>query len=78
MNAIICEVGREIDQHNEWKWALPYPDPCGCTKVIMGGMNTWKPIRPFIPLYVESPLLSDDVNTIREHYGLTCDLGSKF
>ena len=43
----------------------------------MGGMNTWTPIRQYIPVYVESPLLSDDVNAIREHYGLTCDTESK-
>ena len=77
VDAHICEVGRERDQHNEWKWVLPYPNPCECTSVIMGGLNTWTPIRPFIPVYVKSPLFSDDVNEIREHYGLACDANGK-
>ena len=78
MDAYICEVGREKNQHNEWKWVLPYPNPCECTEVIMGGINTWTPIRPFVPTYAESPLLSNDVNAIREHYGLKCDTESKY
>ena len=44
----------------------------------MGDVNTWTPIRPYIPVYVTCPLLSDGVNAIREHYGLTCDTESKF
>ena len=38
----------------------------------MGGMNTWTPIRPFKPTYVYTPLISDDVKKIREHYKLNC------
>ena len=38
----------------------------------MGGVNTWTPIRPFRPTYVNSPLLSDDVDEIRAHYHLNC------
>ena len=71
-------VGREKNQFKEWKWVLPYPDPCGCTEVIMGGMNTWTPVRPFEPTYADSPLLSDDINAIRDHYQLDCDGDSKF
>ena len=44
----------------------------------MGGMNTWTPIRPFVPTYYDSLLLSDDINKIREHYGLKCVDKSKF
>ena len=44
----------------------------------MGGLNTWTPIRPFLPKYYDSPLLSDDINEIREHYGLNCDEDRKF
>ena len=75
VNANICEVGRERNQYNEWKWVLPYPDPCSCTKIIMGGMNTWTPIRPFVPTYVNTPLLSEDLKAIRSHYGLECNEG---
>ena len=69
----ICEVGREKDENNTWMWVLPYPDPCLCTEIIMGGMNTWTPIRPFKPVYAYSPLISDDVEKIREHYKLHCE-----
>ena len=72
-----CEVGREKDETNTWMWVLPYPDPCLCTKVIMGGMNTWTPMRPFKPVYAKSPLLSDDVKEIRMHYNLKCEKEGK-
>ena len=70
-----CEVGNERNLDNEWKWVLPYPDPCECTSVIMGGMNTWTPTRPFVPTYADTPLLSEDVKTIRKHYKLNCNEG---
>ena len=41
----------------------------------MGGMNTWTPIRPFVPTYADTPLLSEDVKAIRMHYGLKCNEG---
>ena len=69
----ICEVGREKDDKNVWRWVLPYEHPCDCTQIIMGGMNTRTPIRPFIPTYADSPLLSDEVGKIWQHYGLDCD-----
>ena len=75
VDANTCEVANERNRHNEWKWVLPYPNPCGCTKIIMGGMNTWTPIRPFVPTYVETPLLSHDVDEIRRHYRLKCNKG---
>ena len=75
VHAHICEVGNEINQHNEWKWVLPYPDPCSCTSVIMGGVNTWTPVRHFVPTYTDTPLLSEDVEEIRMHYGLECNEG---
>ena len=77
VNAYICEVGRERNANNEWRWVLPYPNPCECTSVIMGGVNTWTPIRPFVPVYVLSPLLSNNIEAIRTHYGLECDEKSK-
>ena len=73
VGAHICEVGRERDESSTWRWVLPYQHPCDCTEVIMGGVNTWTPIRPFKPTYVNTPLLSDDVDEIRKHYGLDCN-----
>ena len=76
-NAYICEVGSERNENNEYRWVLPYSNPCECTSVIMGGVNTWTPIRPFLPVYAVSPLISDDINAIREHYGIKCEGESK-
>ena len=72
VRAHICEVGKEKDQRGIWKWVLPYAEPCKCTSVRMGGMNTRTPIRPFKPTYVSKPLASTDVAKIRKHYRLQC------
>ena len=71
-------MGRERNAHDEWRWVLPYPNPCECTSVIMGGMNTRTPIRPFVPVYAVIPLVAHDINLIREHYALKCEEQSKF
>ena len=68
----MCEVGQEKDGNGIWKWVLPYAEPCDCTSVKLGGMITKTPIRPFKPLYVSKPLVSNDVARIRQHYGLQC------
>ena len=67
----ICEVGQEKDDKN-WRWVLPYKDPCKCTSIRRGGMNTHTPIRSFDPVYVDQPLLSNELKEIREHYHLDC------
>ena len=72
VQAYVCQVGREKDDQNAWRWILPYEDPCSCTSVIMGGVNTWTPKRPFKPTYVNTPLLSDNIDEIRAHYGIKC------
>ena len=71
VNGKSCEVGIHLDQFNEWKWVLPYPDPCTCTKVIMGGVNTWNFGHPFMRTY-DSSLFSDDVNEFLDQLLLTC------
>ena len=68
----MCEIGQEKDENDIWKWVLPYANPCTCTSVRLGGMNTRTPIRPFKPLYVTKPLVSTDVARIRQFYGLQC------
>ena len=79
VKAYTCEAGRERDQFNEWKWVLPYTDPCECTRVIVGGLNTWTPISPLnLGQFYDELLLSNDIKEIREHYGLTCDEERKF
>ena len=72
-----CEIGNERSQNNEWRWTLPYSKPCECTRVIMVGLNTWTPIRPFVPAYAKTSLLSNDINVIKEHYELQCNEESK-
>ena len=72
VRAHICEVGQEKNERGIWKWVLPYAEPCKCTSVRMGGMNTQTPIRPFRPTYVSKPLVSSKIAKIRKHYGLQC------
>ena len=69
----MCEVGKEKGENGIWKWVLPYAEACECTSVKLGGTNTMTPIRPFKPLYVSKPLVSNDVAKIRQHYGLQCN-----
>ncbi len=66
----ICEVGQERDENNAWRWVLPYEDPCECTSIRYGGANIQTPKRPFKPVYVDEPLVGDNIEKIREHYGL--------
>ena len=70
VRAHICELGRERDNDNIWRWVLPYHQPCKCSQIVKGGRNTKAPITPFIPTYVTRPLLSDDVDQIRRHFDL--------
>ena len=53
----VCEVGRERNQLNEWKYVLAYPNICECTQMIMGGIITWTPKRSFTPMYGDNILL---------------------
>ena len=53
---------------------LSYPKPCECTEVIMGGGSLkWPPKRLYTPVLVDRPLVSNDIEEIRKHYGLKCD-----
>ena len=67
-----CYVGQERDPNNQWLWVLPYEDPCLCTSLRFGGLNIDTPKRDFDPVYVETPLLSDDLKEIRDYYGIEC------
>ncbi len=67
-----CEVGLEHNEDYQWRWVLPYKDPCECSRIRFGGANTDTPKRPFKPVYVEEPLISDNIGEIRDHYGLNC------
>ncbi|XP_072021209.1 hyalin-like [Amphiura filiformis] len=67
-----CEVGQEKNEDNNFRWVLPYKDPCRCTKVRYGGLNAFMPKRPFKPVNVEKPLVGDNVGEIRDHYDVNC------
>ncbi|XP_072016908.1 uncharacterized protein [Amphiura filiformis] len=68
------DVRQGIDAHDDWRWVLPYYDPCQCTSVIYGGWgpNTITPRRLFKPIYVDEPLVTDNVSMIRKHYNFHC------
>ena len=65
-----CMVGQERDVNNNWRWVLPYEDPSTCTSVRFGGLNMDTPERSFDPTYVKKSLVSDDLEEIRDHFGL--------
>ena len=79
--AFTCNVNAERDQLNKCKviWMLDYLNPCECTSVVMGRFNTGTPRRQFTPVTTERPLISDNIKTIRMHYGIVCEEeGSKY
>ena len=76
VNGHVCKIGREVDRNNHCKvkWVLSYPKPCDCTEVIVGGGSLkWPPKRSYVPVLVDRPLESDDIDEIRKHFGLKCD-----
>ena len=38
-----------------------------------GGSLKWPPKRSYTPVSVDRPLVSNDIDEIRKHYGLQCD-----
>ena len=66
--AMLCYMGKEPDpdSHNKYRWVIPVEDPCQCTKVQMGSVNTRTPCRPFKVTYYDTFLLSDDPVEIRK------------
>ncbi|XP_072018497.1 uncharacterized protein [Amphiura filiformis] len=69
-----CEVGQEHDENNTWRWVLPYKDPCHyCTSVALGGANPITPKRSFKPVYVDKPMITNDVSMIIKHYCMNID-----
>ena len=66
-------VGQETDHDkNDKHWVLPDKEPCAPTRVLLGGMNVETPERSFDPVDVEKPLVSNDVDKIKEHYHFQC------
>ncbi|XP_072017507.1 hyalin-like [Amphiura filiformis] len=68
----VCEVGQEEKGGKRWRWVLSHKDQCRCTKIRFGGSNVNTPERSFNPVYVDKPLIGDNVEKIMEHYGLDC------
>ena len=74
IHAYTCKVSPARNKC-EVKWVLDDPNPCKCTNVVMGGFTTWN--SQLTPGHAENPLLSDDISTIRMHYGIECEEQSK-
>ncbi|XP_071797803.1 uncharacterized protein [Asterias amurensis] len=64
--AMICSIGQEPDaaNGNKFRWVIPVSDPCECTKIRMGGLNTRTPARPFNVTYHDTPFINDDYKKI--------------
>ena len=53
INAYTCYLGQEPDSDGRMKWVLPYGEPCACTEVRLGGLNTKAQPRPFTPTHID-------------------------
>ena len=64
------EVGQE--NNSDYQWVLSYKDPCESSNFWYGGGNMFTPKRSFKPVYVETPVVGDNIDEIRDHFGLNC------
>ncbi|XP_033638437.1 microfibril-associated glycoprotein 4-like [Asterias rubens] len=60
--ALICTIGQERDPESggRYRWVIPEPDPCQCTTIRVGGLNTRRPYRPFVVTYMDTFIHSND------------------
>ena len=74
VRARVCGIRREKDEHNNWKWALPYEEPCHCTRFVkFAGTHSCSSARSVKAFYADKPPASTDVAKVREHYGIRCN-----
>ena len=54
--AMVCSMGKEPDpsSRNRSRWVIPVEDPCKCTKIKLGGVNTGTPSRHFKVIYFDT------------------------
>ncbi|XP_038061158.1 uncharacterized protein LOC119731931 [Patiria miniata] len=66
--AMYCEIGQEPDPacQNRYRWVIPVKDPCQCTEVRVGSLNTRAPCRPFDIKYYDTFLHSSNQTEIRK------------
>ena len=66
----VCYYGNEPDPShgNKLRWVLPVRDPCRCTVIRIGGMNSVTPKRAFQPKYEDQPFTTKDVTEIRKKF----------
>ncbi|XP_022111268.1 uncharacterized protein LOC110990532 [Acanthaster planci] len=73
IKAMHCVIGQEPDpaSHGRYRWVIPVLDPCRCTEVQIGGMNTLAPHRPFEVVYFDTFLQSSNPVEIRKWFNCT-------
>ncbi|XP_038061206.1 uncharacterized protein LOC119731954 [Patiria miniata] len=66
--AMYCEIGQEPDpaSQNRYRWVIPVKDPCQCTEVRVGSLNTRAPCGPFDVRYYDTFLHSSNQTEIRK------------
>ncbi|XP_071790814.1 techylectin-5A-like [Asterias amurensis] len=66
----VCHYGNEPDPShgNKLRWVLPVRDPCRCTVIRLGGMNSMTPKRAFQPKYEDQPFTTKEVTEIRKKF----------
>ncbi|XP_071797195.1 uncharacterized protein [Asterias amurensis] len=66
--AMVCEMGQEPDSNaaHRYRWVIPVEDPCKCTEIRPGGINTRTPGRHFKVIYFDTILISNSPKEIRK------------
>ena len=70
--AVVCSISQEHDPSagNIYRWVIPVEDPCSCTEIHMGGMNTRTSGRNFKVIYFDSPTSTAD--EVHEFLNCSC------
>ncbi|XP_071796120.1 uncharacterized protein [Asterias amurensis] len=68
-----CSIGHERDPNegNRYRWVIPVDDPCKCTRLRVGGLNTRTPCRHFNVTYYDNFMQSDNAEEIRKWLNCT-------
>ncbi|XP_033630815.1 uncharacterized protein LOC117292775 [Asterias rubens] len=66
--AMVCQMGQEPDSNaaHRYRWVIPVEDPCKCTEIRPGGINTRTPGRNFKVIYFDTILISNSPKEIRQ------------
>ncbi|XP_038064463.1 neuropilin-1-like isoform X2 [Patiria miniata] len=70
----VCYFGQAPDpeSNDSYRWVIPIEDPCRCTEVKLGGVNTFTSRLPFKVKYYDTFLQSRNSDEIQAWLNCTC------